>query len=83
MGSWHYDESDIECLSTIMTLHDIGFTNDEVEKYMRLLLEGKSTEKERPKMLSEKRLGTLEEIHSKEKQLDCLDYLRFEIREKS
>ncbi len=54
MGSWHYDESDIERLSTIMTLHDIGFTNDEVEKYMRLLLKGKSTEKERLKMLSEK-----------------------------
>ena len=31
MGSWHYDDSDIERLSTIMTLHDVGFTNDEVE----------------------------------------------------
>ena len=80
MGSWHYDESDIERLSTIMTLHDIGFTNDEVEKYMCLLLKGKSTEKERLKMLSEKRIGTLEEIHFKEKQLDRLDYLRFEIQ---
>lgn len=28
-----------------MTLHDIGFNNDEVEKYMRLLLKGESTEK--------------------------------------
>ena len=80
MGSWHYDESDIERLSTIMTLHDIGFTNDEVEKYMRLLLKGKQTEKERLKMLSEKRLGTLDEIHFKERQLDRLDYLRFEIQ---
>ena len=35
MGSWQYDDSDIERLSTIMTLHDIGFTNDEVEEYMR------------------------------------------------
>ena len=25
MGSWHYDENDLERLSTIMTLHDIGF----------------------------------------------------------
>lgn len=80
MGSWHYDESDIERLSTIMTLHDIGFTNEQVEKYMRLLLKGKSTEKERLKMLSEKRNGTLDEIHFKEKQLDRLDYLRFEIQ---
>ena len=80
MGSWHYDNSDIERLSTIMTLHDIGFTNGEIEKYMRMLLKGKSTEKERLKMLNDKRLGTLDEIHFKEKQLDRLDYLRFEIQ---
>lgn len=63
MGSWHYDENDLERLSTIMTLHDIGFTNDEVQRYMRLLFEGKSTEKERMKVLNEKRNGTLGEIH--------------------
>lgn len=80
MGSWHYDETDIERLSTIMTLHDIGFTNDEVKKYMQLLLRGKSTEEERLNMLSEKRNGTLDEIHFKEKQLDRLDYLRFEMQ---
>lgn len=83
MGSWHYDESDIERLSTIMTLHDIGFTNDEVEKYMRLLLEGETTEKERLKMLNDKRNGTLDEIHFKERQLDRLDYLRFEMKKRS
>ena len=81
MGSWHYDESDIEKLSTIMTLHDIGFTNEEVEKYMRLLLDEKSTEEERMNMLNEKRKGTLDEIHFKERQLDRLDYLRFEIKQ--
>lgn len=80
MGAWHYDDSDIERLSIIMTLHDIGFTNDEIEQYMRLLLGGRSTENERLKMLSKKRNGTLDEIHFKEKQLDRLDYLRFEIQ---
>lgn len=80
MGSWQYDDSDIERLSTIMTLHDIGFTNDEVEKYMRLLLEGSSTEEDRMKMLNEKRNGTLDEIHFRQRQLDHLDYLRFEIQ---
>lgn len=82
MGSWHYDDSDIERLSTIMTLHDIGFNNDEIKKYMRLLLKGKSTEQERLEMLNNKRIGTLDEIHFKEKQLDRLDYLRFEIKKK-
>lgn len=82
-GSWHYDGSDIERLSTIMTLHDIGFTNEEVQQYMLLLLKGKSTEKERLKMLREKRNGTLDEIHFKQCQLDRLDYLRFEIEKQS
>lgn len=80
MGSWRYDDSDIERLSTIMTLHDIGFTNEEIEKYMRLLLKGEDTEQERMKMLNTKRDNTLDEIHFKEKQLDRLDYLRFEMK---
>ena len=80
MGSWRYDDSDIERLSTIMTLHDIGFTHEEIEKYMRLLLQGTSTEQERMNMLNAKRYCTLDEIHFKEKQLDRLDYLRFEIQ---
>ena len=79
MGSWHYDDSDIERLGTIMTLHDIGFTNAEVERYMKLLLQGTSGEDERLNMLETKRNGTLDEIHFKERQLDRLDYLRFEI----
>ena len=41
MGAWQYDDTDVERLSTIMTLHDIGFTSQEVETYMRLLLEQK------------------------------------------
>lgn len=55
MGSWNYDESDIERLSIIMTLHDIGFSNDEVKKYMQLLLNGKSTEKETTKNVERKK----------------------------
>lgn len=81
MGSRHYDESDIEMLSTVMTLYDIGFTGEEAKKYMQLLLKGSSAEKERLKMLSEKRNCTLDEIHFKEKQLDRLDYLRFELKQ--
>ena len=76
MGSWHYDETDIERLSLIMTLHDVGFTNEEVEHYMRLALAGGVTADERLKMLRNRRNGTLDEI---QKQLDRLDYLRFEI----
>ena len=63
-----------------MTLHDIGFSNREVETYMRLMLEGDATEQERLRMLSDKRSDTLDEIHFREKQLDRLDYLRFKMK---
>lgn len=79
MGSWNYDDSDLERLSTIMTLHDIGFTNEEIEKYMHLLMQGKDGEKERIRMLNVKRTGILDEVHFKEKQISRLDYLKYEI----
>ena len=39
MGSWQHDETDLERLSLIMTLHDLDFTVEEIEKYMKLSLE--------------------------------------------
>ena len=68
MGAWQYDEEDIERLSLIMTLHDVGFSKEEVESYMRLLLEGENTEAKRMKMLDAHRNGTLDEIHFKQRQ---------------
>ena len=80
MGQRQYDDTDLERLSTIMTLHDIGFTTDEVEVYMRLLLEGEPSCAQRLHMLEEKRSAALDEIHFKEHQLQRLDYLRHETR---
>ena len=80
MGAWQYDDTDLERLSFIMTLHDLGFTTPEIEIYMRLLLEQPNTERQRLKMLEEKRSAALDEIHFKERQLQRLDYLRYEIR---
>lgn len=48
-GAWHYDDSDIERLSMIMTLHDVGFTNEEVHQYMSLWVQGEATCEERKK----------------------------------
>lgn len=80
MGAWQYDDSDIERLSLIMTLHDVGFDNHEIETYMNLLLAGESTEEQRLRILNEKRNTALDEIHFKEAQLDRLDYLRHKIQ---
>ena len=35
MGDWQYDDQDLERLGMIMTLHDIGFSPEEVESYNR------------------------------------------------
>lgn len=80
MGNWQYDDTDLERLSTIMTLHDIGFTTEEVERYMRLLQEGTLSSAQRLRMLEKKRSAALDEIHFKEHQLQRLDYLRHEIQ---
>lgn len=80
MGAWQYDEEDIQRLSMIMTLHDVGFDKEEVEAYMKLFLAGDCTQAERMRMLDQKRDGTLDEIHFKEKQLGRLDYLRYEMK---
>ena len=80
MGSWQYDDTDLERLSLIMTLHDAGFEVSEIETYMRLLLEQDGTEPQRLRMLNRKRDSTLNEIHFRERQLERLDYLRYHIR---
>ncbi len=80
MGAWQYDDQDIERLSMIMTLYDMGFSSSEVETYMRLSLEGDHTEPERIAMLNRRRGKTLDEIHFKEKQIAHMDYLRYEMQ---
>lgn len=80
MGVWQYDDVDLERLGMIMTLHDVGFDNKEVEAYMLLMLSGEGTEAQRIRILNRKRSTALDEIHFHEKQIDRLDYLRHEIR---
>ena len=52
MGSWQYDDTDLERLSLIMTLHDIGFESSEIEAYMRLR-EQEGTDAQRMRMLNQ------------------------------
>ena len=79
IGAWQYDDTDLERLSMIMTLHDIGFKNSEIETYVKKLLEKESGEDQCLKMLEQKRQNILDEIHFREKQLSNLDYLRYNI----
>jgi len=77
MGVWQYDDTDLERLSMILTLHDTGFEKQEIEQYMRLYLKGDETAAERMRILKQKRRRTLDEIHFQEKCLENLDYLRY------
>ena len=79
-GAWQYDDEDLDRLSTVMTLHDIGFTAGEAERYMRLLLEKPERLQARLCMLEEKRKEILDEIHLRERKLQRLDYLRHEMQ---
>lgn len=81
-GAWEYDDEDLQRLSTILTLRDVGFTEGEMETYMRLLAEQPEQNQERLRMMEEKREETLEEIHFHERQLARLDYLRHELQTK-
>lgn len=80
MGVWQYDDVDIERLSMIMTLYQIGFNKDEVNEYMKILLNDSSKEMI-SQILKRKRKNTLDEIHFKEQQLNTIDYLTHEINQ--
>ena len=80
MGAWQYDDVDLDRLGMIMTLHDIGFSNTEIEEYMHLYLKGDETAAKRMRILKQKREQTLDEIHFQEKRLEYLDYLRYKTR---
>lgn len=80
-GTYDYDDKDLENLSIIITLRDIGFTADETEKYMRAKVNGEY-DNGVCCMLSEKRNALLSDIHSKEIQLQRLDYLKYKLEMK-
>ena len=75
-----YDDSDIERISTIVTLNDIGFKKEDIKAYMLLEQIGVSTLRERLEILEVKRSAILDEMHKNEKQLECLDYLRYKMK---
>lgn len=77
-GTYNYDDKDLENLSIIITLQDMGFTADETEKYMRAKIYGEYDNCVCC-MLSDKRNALLSDIHSKEDQLQRLDYLKYKL----
>lgn len=56
-GAWQYDGGDLDRLSTVLTLRDLGFDSRETETYMRLL-ERPDSGRQRLRMMEEKRQET-------------------------
>ena len=77
-GPHEYSDEDIENLSIIITLRDIGFSAEETDRYMRTKLSGKK-DNSLFCLLCEKRNSLLCQIHSMEDKLQRLDYLKYKL----
>ena len=75
-----YDEQDVEYLSLLSTLHDIGFSTAEIYQYMNEFLTSGTNGSSCLYLLDQKRKELLSAIHAQEKQLSIADYLRYELQ---
>lgn len=63
--------------AVIQNLKDAGCASDIIESCIACMEQGKK--KELLKRLEEHRTGLLHKVHEEEKQIDCLDYLVYQI----
>ena len=82
-AAFHFTEEDIEKLSLIMTLQDIGFDKKEIKTWLRLQQDDRNSGAACLMMLNKLRSETLDAIHLKEKTLDRIDFLRYELQRKA
>ena len=61
----------------ILNLKAAGFEKNMIEEYLSCWETGRINEQ--LKLLAEKRAGLLAHVHQEEKQIDCLDYLVYQI----
>lgn len=80
-GIREYEDKDIRNLSVIITLKNAGFSNDSLLKYIELSKHGDISNREKIHILKQQRQKLLDEIHSKQKNLDCLDYLIYKLKD--
>lgn len=77
--AWKYDDTDLERLGLIMSLHNLGFSNEEIEKYMCFELKGDETKRERVELIKKKRTELLDGIHENENRVRELDFMKYEL----
>lgn len=82
-GTDEYCDTDLEYLSQIITLREVGFEDAEVIEYLNLTKEIGAGKEKRLLMLQTQRNKLLTQIHAMEQILEHLDYLRYEIGKES
>ena len=73
-GKKIYEEKDIQKLSFLMTLKNVGMSIQDMKKYIQYISEGDSTLSQRIDMLTRYRQALLEKAHTCYKSIDILDY---------
>lgn len=80
LSAKQYDAVDLSRLSIMVTLYNLDFTSTEIQQYMNYVVNQNVSHHDLLNMLNEKRNQTLNDIHDYEKRLNCLDYLRHQIK---
>lgn len=78
-GSIDYDDELMDYIGIINVLTDAGAEADTLRSFMNRLMQSTITKDEKLRYLQEQRKKLLETIHSKQKSLDQLDYLIFDV----
>ena len=74
-----YTEGDIQCISRMIELRDMGVSSETAVQYMQME-KGEHTQQKKLQLLNRTREELLEGIHSREEQLIKLDYVRFQLQ---
>lgn len=77
--AWKYDDTDLKRLGLVMSLHNMRFENEEIEKYMCYELKGDETKRERIELIKKKRAELMRGIHADEKRVRELDFMKYEL----
>lgn len=75
-----YGDKDEKRLSVLCVLYDVGLNADAIKQF--LLFDSTQNHAGKIKLLNMRRADLLEDIHLKQKSLDRLDYMLYEIKNK-
>ena len=78
-GKIEYKDERMDYIGIINVLVEAGAEMDTLRRFMQKLMQSTITKEEKLRYLRRQRKRLLEDIHSKQKSLDQLDYLIFDI----